>query len=75
MATYLVRAQETKEIVGLIAASDNKLLDMKPGTFRDLVADGILPGPVVIGDQERWDVEALTRALRGELVYEERPSW
>ncbi len=51
------------------------LLDMPKGTFRDLVAAGVLPGPVIIGDQERWDVEALIRVLRGELVYEERPSW
>ncbi len=51
------------------------LLDMPKSTFRDLVATGDLPGPVVIGGQERWDVETLTRVLRGELVYEERPSW
>ncbi len=51
------------------------LLDMPKGTFRDLVAGGILPGPVIIGDCARWDVEALTKALRGEPLYEERPSW
>ena len=51
------------------------LLDMPKATFRDLVAAGILPGPMVIGDCERWDVEALQRAIRGELVYDERPSW
>jgi hypothetical protein len=51
------------------------LLDMPRSTFRDLVAGGVLPRPMIIGSCERWDVEALTKALRGELVYEERPSW
>ena len=51
------------------------LLDMAKSRFRDLVAAGALPGPVIIGDCERWDVEALTKALRGELLYEERPKW
>ena len=27
------------------------LLDMPKSTFRDLVADGVLPGPVVIGGE------------------------
>ncbi len=52
-----------------------KLLDMKPKQFRDLVAAGILPPPINIGNLERWDVEALTKALRGEPLYEERPKW
>ena len=51
------------------------LLDMPKSTFRELVADGVLPRPVVIGKCERWDVEALTKALRGEPLYEERPQW
>ncbi len=51
------------------------LLDMPKSTFRDLVAGGVLPGPVIIGNCERWDVEALTKALRGEPFYEERPKW
>jgi hypothetical protein len=52
-----------------------ELLDMPKSTFRDLVAGGVLPGPMLIGNCERWDVEALTKALRGELLYEERPQW
>ena len=55
--------------------STAKLLDMKPKQFRALVAAGDLPGPVVIDGLERWDVEALTRVLRGELVFAERPKW
>ncbi len=51
------------------------LLDMPKSKFRDLVTAGVLPGPIVIGDCERWDVEALTKALRGEPLYEERPKW
>ena len=42
------------------------LLDMTKSTFRDLVAGGILPGPMIIGSCERWDVEALQRAIRGD---------
>lgn len=42
------------------------LLDIEPGTFRDLVGAGVLPGPMIIGDQQRWDVEALKSAIRGE---------
>jgi predicted DNA-binding transcriptional regulator AlpA len=52
-----------------------ELLDMSRSAFRRLVADGILPGPCAIGDQERWDVDALARAVRGELVQSERPKW
>ena len=51
------------------------LLDMPKKTFRDLVAGGNLPGPVVIGGQERWDVEALQRAIRGDLETMDGVKW
>ena len=51
------------------------LLDMPKRTFRDLVAGGILPGPVVIGNCERWDVEALQRAIRGDLETMDGVQW
>ena len=52
-----------------------KLLDMKPKQFRDLVAAGILPPPINIGKHERWDMEALTRALRGDLETMDGVKW
>lgn len=51
------------------------LLDMPKSTFRDLVAGGVLPGPMIIGDCERWDVEALQRAIRGELETLDDVTW
>ena len=51
------------------------LLDMTKSMFRDLVAGGILPGPVVIGNCERWDVEALQRAIRGDLETMDGVQW
>ena len=43
-----------------------ELLDMPRSLFRRLVAAGTLPPPNAIGDEKRWDVEALKRAIRGE---------
>lgn len=51
-----------------------KLLDMRPGEFRALVEAGALPGPTLIGEEERWDTELLVKAIRGEGP-EERPRW
>lgn len=51
------------------------LLDMPKSMFRGLVATGVLPGPVVIGSCERWDVEALQRAIRGELETLDDVTW
>jgi hypothetical protein len=51
------------------------LLDMPKSTFRDLVAGGVLPRPMVIGNCERWDVEALQRAIRGELETLDGVQW
>ncbi len=51
------------------------LLDMTKSTFRDLVAGGVLPGPVIIGDCERWDVEALQRSIRGNLETLDGVQW
>ena len=52
-----------------------ELLDMERGTFRDLVAAGILPGPMIIGDCERWDVEALQSIIRGDLETLDNVKW
>lgn len=52
-----------------------ELLDMPPRLFRRLVVDGALPGPLVIGGEERWDVEAMQKALRGERLHEPEPTW
>lgn len=52
-----------------------ELLDMDRRTFRGCVAEGILPELLVIGDQERWDVEGLKRAIRGEAPSEPEPTW
>ena len=51
------------------------LLDIPKMMFRDLVAGGVLPGPMVIGDCERWDVEALQRAIRGDLETMDGVTW
>lgn len=52
-----------------------ELLDMDRQTFRRLWTDGILPGPVIVGGLERWDVEAMQKALRGEALNEPEPTW
>ena len=52
-----------------------ELLDMPKALFRRLVDGGLLPGPVAIGDQKRWDVEALKRALRGEPATLDDVQW
>lgn len=49
-------------------ASAARLLDMKPGEFRGLVREGLLPGPVERGGYQRWDVEQLARIFRGDVV-------
>ena len=45
-----------------------RLLDMKPGTFRCLVREGVLPKPVEIGGLERWDVEQLKAIISGRVA-------
>ncbi|BBU58556.1 hypothetical protein KU6B_48210 [Mameliella alba] len=45
-----------------------KMLDMTPDEFRALVADGALPGPVRIGDKERWLCDTLRAILRGDAA-------
>lgn len=45
-----------------------KLLDLKPGEFRQLVSEGVLPPPCRLGDYERWDVEQLKTIASGEAV-------
>lgn len=52
-----------------------ELLDMPKALFRRLVDAGVLPGPLVIGDQERWDVEGLKRTIRGEAPDQPEPTW
>lgn len=57
--------------VVLILASERtaaRLLDMKPGTFRDLVKEGVLPKPLEIGGLERWDVEQLKAIVNGRIA-------
>ena len=41
------------------------LLDMSVSEFRRLVAEGVLPGPCMLG---RWSVEELTRIMRGDAA-------
>lgn len=43
-----------------------KLLDMPLSSFRELVAEGVMPRPRKIGPFERWDAEELRAILRGE---------
>ena len=43
-----------------------KLLDMKPKQFRELVKSRCLPPPISIGDLERWNMEEVYKAIRGE---------
>lgn len=52
-----------------------ELLDMSKALFRQLVDDGLLPRHVAIGNEKRWDVEALRRAVRGEASPEPEPEW
>lgn len=42
-----------------------RLLDMKPGEFRELVQKGALPPPCRHG---RWDVEHLAAIMRGKMI-------
>lgn len=51
------------------------LLDMKPSDFRRLVQRGALPGPVKIGDFERWSVTDLEAIVSGRKMDEEEPEW
>ncbi len=45
-----------------------RLMDMKPGEFRELVEMGHLPRPKDIGGMLRWDVQELHRIATGEAV-------
>ena len=45
-----------------------KAFDMRPAEFRALVEDGTLPRPRKIGSHERWDMDELTKIVRGERV-------
>ncbi len=45
-----------------------RLLDMKPVEFRALVNKGALPAAISIGDEERWDMDGLSRILRGQAA-------
>lgn len=47
------------------------MLDMPPAEFRRLVEAGALPGPVRIGQHERWRVSDLTAILNGEAMQDE----
>lgn len=49
-------------------ATAARLLDMKPGEFRQLVEDGHLPRPRDIGGLRRWDVAELRRIASGDAV-------
>lgn len=51
-------------------SSAARLLDMPPSQFRQLVAAGHLPPPVMIGQAKRFDVEELRRVIRGEALAE-----
>jgi predicted DNA-binding transcriptional regulator AlpA len=44
------------------------MLSMKPAEFRALVEEGALPRPRDIGGLKRWDVEELSRVIRGEAA-------
>jgi len=44
------------------------LLDMKPTEFLQLVNDGVLPKPTLIGAHKRWDVEQLQDIARGQAI-------
>lgn len=52
-----------------------QLLDMQRTLFRRLVGSGALPGPIVIGGHERWDVDALQRAIRGDVGVLDGVQW
>jgi hypothetical protein len=45
-----------------------KLLDMKPADLRAQVDAGNLPPPKRIGGLERFDIEELTRVIRGDVA-------
>jgi hypothetical protein len=57
-------------LVPLLAseATAAKLMDMPVAEFRRLVQGGHLPGPVRIGDAERWPTEDLVRIAKGEAA-------
>ena len=50
------------------AVTAARLLDMAPGTFRDLVDRGHLPPPRRIGTVQRFDVAELQAVIRGDKI-------
>lgn len=47
------------------------MLDMKPAEFRRLVEGGALPGPIPVGELERWSVASLEAILNGDAMDDE----
>ena len=52
-----------------------RLLDMKPGDFRDLVNRGHLPPPRKIGNLERFDLAELQAVIRGDKIGGGEMTW
>ncbi|MEL6958702.1 MAG: hypothetical protein AAGL89_07090 [Pseudomonadota bacterium] len=50
------------------ASKAAKLLDLKPGEFRRLVEQGVLPPPCRLGEFDRWEVEQLKAIASGEAA-------
>lgn len=45
-----------------------KLFDMTKSEFLQLVNDGVLPRPLLLGELERWDVAQLRAFANGEAA-------
>lgn len=45
-----------------------KMLDLDSSTFRELVARGVLPKPVRLGEFERWRVSQLEAVFSGDAA-------
>jgi hypothetical protein len=56
-------------------ATAARLLDLKLAAFRDLVAKGHLPPPVLIGPVERFDMAEVQAILRGDKITAGGMSW
>lgn len=56
------------ELLFASEATAARLLDLKPGQLRELVAAGHLPRPRQIGGFERFDMTELAAILRGDQI-------
>lgn len=62
------RARPGPDPIFATAATAARMLDMKLSDFSELVEAGHLPRPYRIGSFERFDMEELTKIIRGDFI-------